>query len=88
MSCSSCKYLKSNDKIEGNVSGCKYYCKKCKGYVLGNNLCDKFEKDYCRRNFECDLIYLDGKNYYDEKHSISFYIFVLIILILMIIFTR
>lgn len=84
MSCSSCKYLKEKDKKKGCVSGCKYYCSKIKTYTLGNNpSCPKYEKSYCRKNFECDLIYEEGENFYDDSTSISFYIIVLIVLLIL-----
>lgn len=84
MTCSSCKYLNEKNKKKGHISGCKYYCSKIKNYTLGNNsACPKYEKSYCRKNIECDLIYEDGEDFYDDSKSMSFYIFILICLIIL-----
>ena len=81
MSCSSCKYLKGNDKKEGSVSGCCYYCTKINSYVNGsNNKCENYEKTYSRNNYECDKIYEEGKDFYDDSTPISFYVVLAVIL--------
>ena len=47
MTCSSCKYLNTDKKYEGAVSGCKYYCEKYKTYIDGSQYsCDKYDKNY------------------------------------------
>ena len=44
MTCSSCKYLNENKKLDGKVSGCEYFCNKNKYFVNGqNNACNKYE---------------------------------------------
>ena len=84
MSCSSCKYLKESNKKEGAVSGCCYYCSKNNCYVNGSsNGCENFEKSYGRSNYECDKIYDDGNQYYDDTRPISLYVIVLVILIIL-----
>ena len=45
MTCSSCKYLNTDKKYEGCVSGYKYYCEKYKTYIDGSQYsCDKYVK--------------------------------------------
>ena len=84
MSCSSCKYLKENDKKEGQVYGCCYYCSKKKSFVNGsNNNCEEFANDYGRSTYECNKIFEDGEQYYDDTTPISFYILLLIILLIL-----
>lgn len=84
MSCSSCKYLKESNKKDGAVSGCCYYCSKVNSYVNGsNNSCESYEKTYSRSNYECDKVYEDGKNFYDDSTPISFYLILLVILIIL-----
>lgn len=81
MSCSSCKYLKESKKRVGSVGGCCYYCSKINSYVNGsNNKCEYYEKTYSRNNYECDKIYEDGKDFYDDATPISFYVALAIIL--------
>jgi len=76
MGCSSCKYLKENDKKEGKQLGCKYYCTKMKTYVNGNGCCNEYSEDYGRNVLKRDEIYREGTK------EISTYIFILIILII------
>lgn len=81
MSCSSCKYLKENDKKQGQVCGSCYYCSRKNCYVNGsNNKCNEFEKSYTRSTYLCNEIYENGEKYYDDTTPISFYITLLIIL--------
>ena len=83
MTCSSCKYLDENKKLEGKVSGSSYYCSNIKSYVRGNqDKCDKHEKAYCRRIFDCDEIYNEGVKFYDDDRPTSYYIAQLIFTIL------
>ena len=83
MTCSSCKYLKEDKKYEGAVSGCKYYCEKYKTYIDGSQYsCEKYDKHYGRSNYTCDKICDDGKNFYDDDRPISFYIIILVLIII------
>ena len=82
MGCSSCKYLKENDKKEGKQLGCKYYCTKMKTYVNGNGCCNEYSEDYGRCTYKRDEIYRDGIKYSNDTTEISTYIFILIILII------
>ena len=84
MSCSSCKYLKESNKKDGAVSGCCYYCTKMNCYVNGaNNSCESYEKTYSRSNYECDKIYEEGENFYDDATPNCFYLILLAILIIL-----
>lgn len=84
MTCSSCKYLNTDKKYEGAVSGCKYYCEKYKAYIDGSQYsCDKYEKHYGRSSYTCDKVCEDGNNFYDDNKSVSFYVFVLIIILIL-----
>lgn len=83
MSCSSCKFLKENNKREGCVSGACYFCSKNNCYVNGaNNKCSQFQKSY-RSNYICDKIFEDGEIYYDNSKGNGFYLIILIIMLLM-----
>lgn len=82
MSCSSCKYIKYNDKKEGIVSGACYYCSKVNNYVNGsNNKCESFEKSY-RNSYECNKMFEDGESYYNDDTSIELYLILLFIMII------
>lgn len=84
MTCSSCKYLKEDKKYEGSVSGCKYYCEKYKTYFDGsNNSCEEYDKHYGRSSYTCDKIYEDGKDFYDDDRPISFYIVILVLILVL-----
>ena len=84
MTCSSCKYLNTEKKYEGAVSGCKYYCEKFKSYMDGSQYsCDNYEKNYGRSNYTCDKICDDGNNFYDDNKSVGYYIFVLVVIIIL-----
>lgn len=83
MSCSSCKYLKENNKREGCVSGACYFCSKNNCYVNGaNNKCNYFQKSY-RSSYICDKIFEDGEIYYNNSKENDFYLIILIIMLLM-----
>lgn len=85
MTCSSCKYLKEGKKSQGACSGCKYYCSKMDSYVNGSDSsCSNYEESY-RDNYLCNEIYQDGERYSDDNKSLSFYIFVAIILFIILI---
>lgn len=88
MTCSSCKYLNENKKLDGKVSGCEYFCNKNKYFVNGqNNACNKYESSFRRTN-RCNEIYNEGKDFYNDIHSVSYYLFILIIVIIISIIAR
>lgn len=83
MTCSSCEYLKENKKVDGASSGTKYYCSKYKKYVYGcNDKCEKFSRSIIRSNMKCDEIYNKGLIYSDDTHSVSYYITLLIFILI------
>ena len=83
MSCSSCKYLDTSKKNNGAISGCCYYCSKKKCYVNGSNSkCEEFETSYGRSSYECNNIYEQGEQYYDDTTPISAYLVLLVFLII------
>ena len=84
MTCSSCKYLKEEDILEGKVSGCCYYCSNLKKYVKGSeNKCEKHERCYGRNNYTCDKIYNEGLEYYNDDKPIIMYIFELVFFVIL-----
>ena len=83
MSCSSCKYLKEDNKKDGLVCGCCYYCSKKEKYINGtNDVCDKYGLSYSRNTYTCNKIYEDGEKYCDDSTSIGFYLVLLIFLVI------
>ena len=82
MACSSCSNLDESKKKKGAVSGAKYYCKKLKTYVGGDFECEKYEKSYMRKNFTCDDIYNEGRQFYDDDKPTSHYVIILIVILL------
>lgn len=90
--CCSCKNLDTKKKVDGAVSGTRYYCKKLKTYVGGDmDACEKFESCF-RSNSDCDKLFDEGKRWDNDKHSASFYfilaILILIFVIIMFLFNR
>ncbi len=84
MTCSSCKYLVETDKKEGALCGAKYYCTKTGCYVDGSSdKCNIFEKSYTRKNYTCNDIYNEGRMYSDDDKPVSFYIIVLILILVL-----
>jgi len=84
MTCSSCKYLNENKKLDGKVSGCEYFCNKNKHFVNGqNNACNKYGSTN-----RCNEIYNEGKDFHNDIHSVSYYLFILIIVIIIAIIAR
>ena len=84
MSCSSCKYLNSDKKRNGAVSGCCYYCSKKKCYVNGSNTkCEEFESNYGRSSYECNKIFEEGECYYNDTTPTSLYIVLLVFMTIM-----
>ncbi len=89
MGCCSCKYLDENDKKEGKVTGCSYFCKKKNCYVTGNStICDNFNIDYSRKKYISDELYHNGVEFYNDNTPIGFYLFILLILIIILIVTE
>ena len=83
MSCSSCKYLNENKKSKGAVSGCCYYCSKCKDYVNGSNSsCDNYETSG-RSSYICGKIYEEGEGYYNDLTSNFVYLVVLLVMVIL-----
>ena len=83
MSCSSCAYLDASKNKNGGYTGCIYYCKKIKQFVNGSNSsCNNYKSSY-RTNYECNKIYNDGESYSDDTTPISFYLVILIGLVIL-----
>ncbi len=83
MSCSSCAYFDVSKKKNGEVSGCIYYCIKNKCFVNGcNGCCNNYKCSY-RPNYECNKIYNEGKSYCDDTTPVSFYLVILIVLVIL-----
>ena len=83
MNCSCCKHLVNENKKDGEFTGAQYYCKKNNCYVSGNcKGCNSFEKTYARNNYECQKIYEEGENFSDDTREPSFYMSLLIFIIL------
>ncbi|MGM9882338.1 MAG: hypothetical protein ACI31S_05800 [Bacilli bacterium] len=83
MVCAGCKNLDTKKKVNGAVSGVRYYCKKNKVYVGGNNeICDKFANAGRDTNTYNDL-YKEGREWDDDKHSASFYLIIGSILLIL-----
>lgn len=88
MSCCGCSFLDESKKLDGKVDGCKYFCKKKKAYVKGNDDgCTDF-KECFRSNDKRNDIYTEGKKFYDDDHSVGYYFIILVILIIVIIIAR
>ncbi|MBE6153849.1 MAG: hypothetical protein E7166_06475 [Firmicutes bacterium] len=84
MTCSSCKYLKEEKRVEGKVCGACYYCSNFDKYVKGSdNKCEKHERNYGRNNYNCDKIYNEGLEYYDDDKPIAIYIVELVLFVIL-----
>lgn len=83
MNCVNCKYLDINNKKEGKVNGCLYYCKLRQEYVYGcDGTCEKFENE--RRDSKViEKIYQEGKEYDDINASPEALLIIIIILVIM-----
>ncbi len=90
MGCYNCKYLNKDDKKEGKINGCMYYCTKMKKYVNGaSNNCSEYSKDYSRQSYENNEIYNNGRHYFDGSDTpLSVQIVLIIILIIIAIITK
>lgn len=87
MSCSSCEYLKGSNKKRGALCGCIYYCVKTGKYVNGSDSsCSNYMRTYSRNNFECDEIFKDGELFCNDSKSVSYYVIILIFLVIIAIF--
>ena len=83
MGCYNCQYLKSENKKDGAINGCVYYCSKIKKYVNGaDDGCELYSKDVLRKTYECDEIYNNGRKYINDSTSFSTYLVIAIILII------
>ena len=86
--CCSCKNLDTKQKVSGNTSGAKYYCKKLDTAVSGDNpACEKYEKGF-RSNSDVETIYKDGKNWSNDTVSVGTYIIIAVVLIIILIIIR
>ena len=84
MNCACCKFLIDTEKQEGDFMGAKYYCKKNKCFINGDcKSCNNFQKSYSRSNSEIDQIYEDGKIFSDDTKEPSFYMTLLIFIIIL-----
>lgn len=82
MNCYNCANLDPEKKKAGKVAGNLYFCKKNKVYVnAAKTTCEHYEKSYRQKDQDSD-IYEDSKEYYDNDTPISFYIVILIALII------
>ena len=82
MVCAGCKNLDTKKKIDGAVSGVRYYCKKHKNYVGGNHeICDKFAKG-SRDNDTYNKLYKEGREWDNDRTSPGVYIAAAIILLI------
>ena len=81
MSCCSCKNLDTKKKVDGAVSGVRYYCKKNKTYVGGDASCPKYEKGM-RSTDDENKIYREGRDWYNDTHSVSYYVFVFVLILI------
>lgn len=85
MVCAGCKNLDTKKKADGTVSGARYFCKKHKTYVSGdNNICDKFA-DAGRDTDTYNKLYKEGKEWDNDKTSPSVYFAIGIVLLIILI---
>ncbi len=84
MACYNCEYLVKEDKKEGNINGCLYYCTKAKKYVNGADCgCSEYSKDICRDTTTNNEIYNNGRHYCNGSNlPLSVQIIFIIILII------
>ena len=90
MGCYNCEYLNKEDKKEGKINGCMYYCTKMKKYINGAcDGCEAWSKDYKRANYENNEIYNNGRHFSDGSDTpLSLQIMLIIILIIIAIITK
>ena len=81
--CCSCKNLDEKKKVNGHISGTKYYCKKVESYVSGDtDACKKYESCF-RSNNDVERIYTEGKKWSDDTTPIGVYFLMLIIFLIL-----
>ena len=81
MSCCSCKNLDTKKKVDGAVSGVRYYCKKNKAYVGGDFSCDKYTKG-TRSTDEENKIFREGREWYNDDRPVGYYVLIFILVII------
>ena len=82
MVCAGCKNLDTKKKVNGEVSGVRYFCKKHKAYIGGDNeICDKFAKAD-RDNDTYNKLYKEGKEWDNDRTAPGVYIGAAIILLI------
>lgn len=86
MVCAGCKNLDTKKKVNGEVSGTRYLCKKYKAYVGGDNeICDKFAK--ADRDVDTyNKLYKEGREWDNGRTSPALYIGVALVLLVILIF--
>ncbi|MGN1342291.1 MAG: hypothetical protein ACI4VL_03585 [Bacilli bacterium] len=87
MTCSTCENLNEDKKLDGKVSGRKYYCNKNKCFVGGNDFCDKYHYSF-RNTDKCNEIYNEGIQFYNDTRSVGYYLIILIIVAITFIIAR
>ena len=86
MVCAGCKNLDTKKKVNGDVSGTRYLCKKHKVYVGGDNeICDKFSKAD-RDTDTYNKLYNEGREWDNDRTSPTTYIVAAIILLIILLF--
>ena len=83
--CYNCANLDPKKKSDGKLDGALYFCKKQKAYVnAAKDGCDKWSKAD-RKSYENDELYEKGRRYYNDDKPLSFYVFILVLLIIFLI---
>ena len=86
--CCSCNNLDTKKKASGEASGTRYYCKKLKTYVGGDQpACEKFSTSYRSTN-DINKIYNEGKNWSNDTTSVGAYLTILAVLIVLLIILK
>ena len=86
MVCAGCKNFDTKKKVNGEVSGTRYLCKKHKVYIGGDNeICDKFAK--ADRDVDTyNKLYEEGRKWDNDRTSPALYIGVALVLLVILIF--
>ena len=84
MACYNCEHLVVENKKDGTINGCLYYCSKNKKYVNGAyDCCELYSKDIMRRSSVSNEVYNSGRHYCNGSSiPLSFQIILIIILII------
>ena len=86
MVCAGCKNLDTKKKVNGEVSGVRYMCKKHKAYIGGDHeICDKFAKAG-RDTDTYNKLYKEGREWDNDRTSPSVYIVAALILLVILFF--